>query len=446
MSREEVQKLLGGYATGTLTSEEQQALFEAALDDQEIFDALAKEQPLRDLLRDQAAKAEILAALDGSAKSGGWMQWMRAPWVTGLAMAGLAAIGVAVWIGHKPAPEQYFVAQHIEPRPQAPPYQPPLVNQPSASADLKAPDSASPRSKIEPATRPRQRSEESGRRDKDQQVAAAPAAAPFPPPPAAPAAAAAPQALSDKLAKGQVAETAAPVVAAEKPRFASSSQSGQQQNGQINSQPSPMNSQQNSNLAQNVMVQAQAQQMPDARMMFYEQQREGLNSANGFLGVQGISAGAAEAKAKRAVVGGVVAGFPVARMGLKLSIVRESNREVDLSTALYAGESVKLRIVPNTEGFLYVFDGDKILANGQVKPNQKFDTPDLTSAAPGQRQFRIVLSRVAISPGVAGVIDGTPRADVVESKSEKDSATYAVLARFSTPQERFVQPVTLTWR
>ena len=39
MNREDIQKLLGGYATGTLTPEEQQALFSAALEDQELFDA-----------------------------------------------------------------------------------------------------------------------------------------------------------------------------------------------------------------------------------------------------------------------------------------------------------------------------------------------------------------------------------------------------------------------
>ena len=51
MSREDIQKLLGGYATGTLTPEEQQALFSAALEDQELFDALAREQSLRDAAR-----------------------------------------------------------------------------------------------------------------------------------------------------------------------------------------------------------------------------------------------------------------------------------------------------------------------------------------------------------------------------------------------------------
>ena len=64
MRREDIRKLLGGYATGTLTAEERQALFEAALDDQELFEALVKEQALRELLEDPAARAHLLAALD----------------------------------------------------------------------------------------------------------------------------------------------------------------------------------------------------------------------------------------------------------------------------------------------------------------------------------------------------------------------------------------------
>ncbi len=34
------EKLLGGYATGTLTGEEREALMQAALHDQALFDAL----------------------------------------------------------------------------------------------------------------------------------------------------------------------------------------------------------------------------------------------------------------------------------------------------------------------------------------------------------------------------------------------------------------------
>ncbi len=79
MSPQEIKKLLGGYATGTLTVEEQQALFAAALEDQELFDAMAREQSLRDLLRDPAARAELLSALDAPARRFGFWQWLRRP-------------------------------------------------------------------------------------------------------------------------------------------------------------------------------------------------------------------------------------------------------------------------------------------------------------------------------------------------------------------------------
>jgi hypothetical protein len=61
MTRDDIRKLLGGYSTGTLTPEEERALFAAALEDQELFDALAKEQALRDLLRDPAAMVAMAA-------------------------------------------------------------------------------------------------------------------------------------------------------------------------------------------------------------------------------------------------------------------------------------------------------------------------------------------------------------------------------------------------
>jgi hypothetical protein len=92
MSREEIQKLLGGYATDTLSEAERRALLEAALEDQELFDALAKEQALRDALREPAARQQLIEAL-GPARAPfavrGW-QWLRQPAV--LAMAGGLAV------------------------------------------------------------------------------------------------------------------------------------------------------------------------------------------------------------------------------------------------------------------------------------------------------------------------------------------------------------------
>ncbi|WLT30773.1 hypothetical protein [Geothrix sp. PMB-07] len=63
MKPADAEKLLGGYAAGTLTETERQGLFSAALEHQEVFDALADEEVLRDLLADPAARAQLLAAL-----------------------------------------------------------------------------------------------------------------------------------------------------------------------------------------------------------------------------------------------------------------------------------------------------------------------------------------------------------------------------------------------
>jgi hypothetical protein len=90
MSKEEIRKLLGGYATNTLTESERNALFEAALDDQELFNALQQEQALRNLLDDPAARAEVRHALQqpsGGVRAAGQMRW----WAFGGAASAVAA-------------------------------------------------------------------------------------------------------------------------------------------------------------------------------------------------------------------------------------------------------------------------------------------------------------------------------------------------------------------
>ena len=78
MSPQDIKKLLGGYATGTLTAEEQQALFAAALEDQELFDALAREQSVRDLLRDPASAGGVAQRI-GCPGEPVWFLAMAAP-------------------------------------------------------------------------------------------------------------------------------------------------------------------------------------------------------------------------------------------------------------------------------------------------------------------------------------------------------------------------------
>jgi hypothetical protein len=126
MSREEIQKLLGGYATNTLTVEEQQALFAAALEDQELFDALGREQSLRDLLGDPAARAQLLAALDGPAPAPWLRRWWR-PLSAAAAAVALASVAIVAMVAvrrHSPAAAPAMVAK-LEPQVSAPPAQAP---------------------------------------------------------------------------------------------------------------------------------------------------------------------------------------------------------------------------------------------------------------------------------------------------------------------------------
>ena len=124
MSREDIQKLLGGYATGTLGEAEQRALFEAALEDQELFDALAKEQALRDVLQDPSARQQLIVALGPArkplaARAWHWLRWLRQP--AALAMAGsMAALLIVTGLvlrQTKHARQEVTVADALAPQP-----------------------------------------------------------------------------------------------------------------------------------------------------------------------------------------------------------------------------------------------------------------------------------------------------------------------------------------
>ena len=76
---DEVRALLGGYATGTLTPEEQQRLFDAALQDQDLFDELAREQALKEAFDDPAVRRELLEVLDRPSWRDRFAAWLRWP-------------------------------------------------------------------------------------------------------------------------------------------------------------------------------------------------------------------------------------------------------------------------------------------------------------------------------------------------------------------------------
>jgi hypothetical protein len=124
MSNDELRKLIGGYATGNLTTEERRALYHAALDDQELFDVLSDEQPLKDLLDDDESRREVERALrDASApRRTSWFTW---PWTwaaVGSLAAGVALIALLVNPrASKPgSPNIVVTSPQIAPQPEPP--------------------------------------------------------------------------------------------------------------------------------------------------------------------------------------------------------------------------------------------------------------------------------------------------------------------------------------
>ncbi|MGD0772400.1 MAG: hypothetical protein ABSC05_06205 [Candidatus Solibacter sp.] len=436
MSPEDIRKLLGGYATGTLTAEEQQALFAAALEDQELFDQLAREQSLRDLLRDPAARAELLSALDAPAgRTAGFWQWLRRPEVAGLAMAGVVAIAVvAVWQGARIAgvkpPAQPVIVAEVRPQ-EAPPAVPPVQPPPPA---------AQPESKVRPKLA---EAPAAARADKQTTGALTPPSAT--PPPAVPRSAAPPSASVAALATDAAhamppppppPPVAMPAVMAKKAEAA----------------PPPRQ------LAENVEVQASAGVL-DARALFYANLP--APGANAFVQTGGGSGGggatlpaaapplpradAAPRTAKKAISGlaaSIAATAP--RLGVRISILR-GEREADLTTVLDPGETVRLKLVPNADGFLYVAEGARLVASGPAVRLKPFETPELRFQGSGQKQLYVMFSRRprTVDPQSFAAL---ARDNLVQSSAEQERATYVVNGPSDAVAQQVVVPVTLTYR
>jgi len=150
MRPEEIRKLIGGYATGTLTEAEREALFAAALEDQELFNELVGEESLRELLSDPGARAEMLAAVEPKPRVWAW-------WRPAAAALAIAAIGTVIVVMPKktqaptPAtPPAPTIVAEVKPAPvpapapaPAPPKRvakavtPPVVAQPPAQKEEK---------------------------------------------------------------------------------------------------------------------------------------------------------------------------------------------------------------------------------------------------------------------------------------------------------------------
>ncbi len=110
----DVEKLLGGFATNSLTDQERTKLFEAALTNQRLFDALADEQALKELLDDPRSRRLLVQALKEKQSEVTWLGklqgWFQQPWyqqpsswaVTGGAVVALLAVTVVVHLVELP--------------------------------------------------------------------------------------------------------------------------------------------------------------------------------------------------------------------------------------------------------------------------------------------------------------------------------------------------------
>jgi hypothetical protein len=136
MSKDEARKLLGGYATGSLTDAERTALFQAALEDQELFDELAGEQVLKEVLDEPGARQRLITALEPPWRHRAWL------WATAAATLVIAVVIGSVVSQRTPAPPQQIAQVLKSPEP---------VNAPAAPLVAEPPPV---RRKVAPAPSP----------------------------------------------------------------------------------------------------------------------------------------------------------------------------------------------------------------------------------------------------------------------------------------------------
>jgi hypothetical protein len=421
MNREEAHKLLGGYGTGTLTPEEQQALFAAALEDQELFDALAREQALRDLLRDPAAKAEVLAALDAARHTA--LDTVRVPWyrhgwlpaAVAAAICGIAVMAVVVTRKHAPPPQAMTVAELKAPAQGVAQTAGPGAGGQGPGAEPDAPVAR----RAKPLTLPKQ-----------EHSAAAPRDLP------------APAAATPRFSA--VSADSAPVRARQMPM----PQAGQQLG-----------------LGYTATGSAGALESrflaPNARLLFY---------GNPVAAGEMVKFEAAEktpapepARARAANSAGTTATLtvvPAFHLGVRCSILRQQTggetAEVGIETVLDAGEQVKLKLVPNQRGYLRVWEPGpngtlRSIASGTAQPLQPFEAslPDYPSA--GARQLYVQFTR----DGQAAIAVAVPQsslwtlapANLIQTVADApEKATY-VVDRFSDPAtQQVLVPITLNYK
>ena len=402
MNRDDMRKLLGGYATGTLTDAERKALFEAAMEDQTLFDAIADEGVLKEVLDDPQARAYLLEALPGRPEP----VVRRIPawnWAAAGSLAATLVIGAL--LVRMPVPRKLTAPEVM------------------ASLPLKSELDALAPLKVESQSQVKQKS-------------LAPAMVLLKPTRAEnsrPAAPAAPLPQSDHDAREAAAtdvkvppaerESVAPVAVAEdREKVEESASAAPARTGPALARQS-VDSTTLSTAAggQLQLLGSAVQTQQSARQLFFSP----VYSSGA---VAGLVAGRHDAAvAKRAVA------QPAGTPGLRYTLLRRqpdgSYLEADLTTIFHTGDAIRLSIETNAPGYLAVWSGRAALANFSVLARTKYTIPVEGAidfdGPPGDKKLLVVFSRV-LQTKPAGQAVGL----LVEQSTER--ATYVADPRPSS--------------
>ena len=426
MSREDIARLLGGYATGTLTPEEQQTLFAAALEDQALFDELAREQALRDVLSEPAARAQLLAALeDPPRRRWRFGNWMLRPAALTAAAACLLVLGaVAVWRpwrGNQPSKTDLIATALPQEAPPGPSL-PAVVEQKAqvlpevrAAAKAKAPAASHAMPAASSPATPAAKKELLDA-ERTSPVAMAPpavesftpanamfpAASPPPPPP--------PKTVTEQV---MVGPSITGRDAAELMRI----MPGMGMGGAPANAPAIG------------AFSANGTQPTDAVSV-----ASGSGAQQRYYASAGVGAAKPAVQTQGRLEAPQAPGSQPAPLGIKWSILRrQANGAFAIVNGedLRAGDTVELRVVPNQSCDLSVFDN----ASGKLLPlftkhaeaGEIVDTPLLTPGEKGLRQLVVGLTRSGnVAGGIAGALPALSREAQQSETDRSEHATYTV--------------------
>jgi len=394
MKFEDPEKLLGGYATDALTEAERKALFEAALANQDLFNALADEQALKELLSDARCRRQLLSLLEPKQEPV-WRRfavWLGRP--TSWAVAGslatvLLITGLLVEMNRRTKSSSMALLK---------------VEAPAETAQKPAP--AAP---VQAA--PREEKQVARKRT----AAPAHVAGPAPEP-----------ALARDVLAAEKAEAPAPPAAPLSPppaskELAASDFQARPQAAQLGMRPMPLGKQE-----------ARA----DARTLYYA-------SAGRRGAVVADRAAAPPVAALRAK-----AASPTAPLGLRYSVLRRDASgqfsAVEPDTVLQPGDAIRLSVEANQSGYVSLLrPGATGLAQIRIEPGARYLAPSegaiTLGQQPGQEKLLLVFSR---EPQEAR--EEAARTPVVE-KVAAENAVYVVDAS-GPPAARLSVAITLTYR